>query len=258
MIENENYLKNYNSISEDVRYAANSIIRLKILAALYEKPQNVKELASNTNLNYSSISVTIHGLELKEFVHRESNRYYLSNSIKIQMANVLELKEVVNILNDFFNITDGHVIDMIPEDSVSELFLLRNAELMESSGVDAYKINNHILNVLKEAKNARCIMPFYHVEFNKRFNSLIKKGRYVEVIVAADVLGIYEKRSKIKYLSSFKFKNNFLLIVTDKVMIFGLFKDNGFFDQNRILSSQSRDAILWANNLFKNFKKKNK
>ena len=119
MNENKNYLKNYDSISEDVKFAANSIIRLKILAALYEKPQNIKELSQNTRLNYSSISGILHDLELKEFVYRESNRYYLVNSIHTQMANVLELKEVVNLLNNFFNILDGHIVDMIPEDSVS-------------------------------------------------------------------------------------------------------------------------------------------
>ena len=108
--ENKNYLKNYDSISEDVKFAANSIIRLKILAALYEKPQNIKELSQNTRLNYSSISGILHDLELKEFVYRESNRYYLVNSIHTQMANVLELKEVVNLLNNFFNILDGHIV----------------------------------------------------------------------------------------------------------------------------------------------------
>ena len=75
-----------------------------LLAALYEKPQNIKELSKNTRLNYSSISGILHDLELKEFVYRESNRYYLVNSIHTQMANVLELKEVVNLLNNFFNI----------------------------------------------------------------------------------------------------------------------------------------------------------
>lgn len=256
--ENENYLKSYDSVSDDVKFTANSIIRLKILAALYERPHNIKELAEATRLNYSSISATLHGLELKDFVYREFNRYHLVNAIRIQMKNVLELKEVVNLLNDFFNIIDGHVVDMIPEKSVAELYLLGRANLLESGGVDAYKIYNFIENSLNEANEVRCILPFYHVDFNRRLNSMVKKGRFVELIVSKDVLEIYESKSKVKYLSSFEENSNFLLIVTDKMMILGLFKDDGFFDQNRLLTSKNEDSLKWANNLFENFKNKNK
>ena len=98
MNENKNYLKNYDFVSEDIKFAANSIIRLRILSALFEKPQNMKDLADLTRLSYSSISSTLHGLELKEFVYRESNRYYLSNSLKVIIRHVLELKDVVNFI----------------------------------------------------------------------------------------------------------------------------------------------------------------
>lgn len=254
--ENKNYLKNYDSISEDVKFAANSIIRLKILAALYEKPQNIKELSQNTRLNYSSISGILHDLELKEFVYRESNRYYLVNSIHTQMANVLELKEVVNLLNNFFNILDGHIVDMIPEDSVAELYLLGKANLLESGGVDAYKIYNFIEQALQEADKVSCIVPFYHVSFNQQFNKLVEKGKFVEVIACEDVYARYKAESDVKFLSSFKGKNNFLLIVTDKIMILGLFKEDESFDQNRLLTSKNSDSLIWATNLLKNFKKR--
>ena len=37
-------------------------------------------------------------------------------------------------------------------------------------------------------------------------------------------------------------------------MILGFFKNNGDYDQNRILISSSEKSLKWANNLFKNFK----
>lgn len=258
LTENKNYLKIYDSISDDVKFAVNSIIRLKILAALYDEPQNVKELSQKSGLSYSSISGTLNGLELKNFVYRESNKYYLVNSICSQMENILEFKEVVNLLNNFFNILDGHVVDMIPHDSIVEMYLLGSAELLESDSLDAYKIYNFIETALKQANEVRAIVPVYHVTFNKMFNNLANEGIYLEILAAGDVYDIYEKRSKVKYLSSFDEKNNFLLIVTDKIMIFGLFKENASFDQNRLLTSKKNDGLIWANNLFKNFKNKNK
>ena len=39
--ENKNYLKNYDNVSEDVKYDANSIIILKILASFFEADLNI-------------------------------------------------------------------------------------------------------------------------------------------------------------------------------------------------------------------------
>ncbi|WP_405293340.1 helix-turn-helix transcriptional regulator [Methanobrevibacter sp.] len=258
MNENTKYLENYDFVSEDVKYIANSVIRLKILAALFEKPQNMKELSTNTKLGYSSISSIIHGLEVEDFVFRESNKYYLVNSLKALMKHILEVKEVVNLLNRVFNIVDGHVVDMIPEESVNELHLLENVELLESGGIDAYRIHDFIEDALSGAERVRCILPFYQLNINKKLNDLVRNGKVVEVMVSDEVFEIYEEKSESKYLYSFKQKNNFFLIVSDEVMIFGLFKENGYFDQNRLLTSKNQQCVFWANGLFRNFKKKNK
>ena len=68
----------------------------------------------------------------------------------------------------------------------------------------------------------------------------------------------FELKSRIKKLSTFKGNHNFLLIVTDKIMILGFFKQDGYFDKNRLLTSKNPDAIRWANDLFENFKNENK
>ena len=41
-------------------------------------------------------------------------------------------------------------------------------------------------------------------------------------------------------------------------MVIGFFKDDGYFDKNRLLTSKDAKSIEWANNLFENFKNKNK
>ena len=253
-----NNLTKYENVSEEVKYVSNSIMRLKILATLYEEPQNVRDLADSTKLSYSSISGIIHDLELKDFVYRESNKYHISNSLKVQIDDIMELKEVVNLLNKFFNILDGHVVDMIPNQSVAEIYLLGNANLLEADNMDAYKISNFIKSSLTDTDNVQCVLPFYHDGFNTKFNELVDSGRFVEALVSEDVFKKYEDISKIKYLSSFKGENSFLLIVSDEMMILGLFSVDGYFDQNRILTSKDTDSIEWARNLYKNFKNRNK
>ena len=249
---NEINLNNYESISEDIKYVSNSLIRLKILATLYEGPLNMKEINDKTNLSYSSISSNMHKLELGGFVYRESNKYYISNSMMLHMEDILELKYVIDLLNKFFNILDSHIVDVIPNESIAELFLLGKANLIESDGFDVYKTYNYIENILKSAESVKCILPFYYENFNKH---LTKIGD-VDLLVNENVLEIYKKALNHEDIPFFKEEHCFLLIITEEVMVIGLFRDDGNYDQNRLLTSKNDDCLKWANNLFKNFKNK--
>ena len=256
MIENMERVKNVDSIFEDVKFASNSAIRLKILATLYKKPQNMKELTESTSLSYSSVSSNMHVLELKDFIYREHNKYYLTNSARVRIENIMEFNRVIMLINDFFNILDHHIVDMIPTESVAELYLLGKANLMESSGVDAYRTYNFIDRCLSMAADVKCVLPFYYEPFFNTLDGLISKDRDVELFVPWDVYEIIEDETKIESLTSFDEDNVFLLIVTDQVMILGLFMDDGIFDINRLIASKNEDSLLWANNLFENFKKR--
>lgn len=256
--KNKKYLKNYDSVSEDVKYLANSLVRLKILACLYAKPQNMKDLNDLTKLSYSSISSNMHSLELKGYLYRECNKYFLSDSVRLKIENILELKEVIILLNDFFNILDNHLVDMIPNQSIAELYLLGKASLIESDDVDVYRMYNYILNTLSAANEVKCVLPFYYDDFNKKLNELVENDINVEAMIPYELLTTFEEKSKIEKISTFRKKHIFLLICTDDVMILGLFNKNGHFDQNRLLTSKNPDSIRWAQNLFKNFKEINK
>ena len=252
------YLDSYNAISEDVKFVSNSLIRLKVLKALYENPSNMKDLSIGTKLGYSSISGILHGLELKNMAYRKSNKYYLVNLLKLQIRNLLEFSVTVNLLEEIFNIVEGHDILKIPKRSVEDMHLLGDCKLLESDCVDMDKVFNFIDESLAQAKSTRAILPIYHESINYRLNDLTIKGNFVEIMVSKSVFDVYGSNSKVRNLSFFNDENNFLLIVTNERMLFGLFRENGFFDQNRLMVSDSQDSLKWANNLFMYFKKRNK
>lgn len=258
MFRNDEYIENLDTIFEDVKFVTNSYVRLKILASLFKNPQNMKEMSQTTGLSYSSISSNMHDLELKNLLYREHNKYFLTNTTRLRIENVLELNRMVSLLNEFFNILDGHIVDMIPNESVAELFLLGKANLMESSGVDAYRTYNFIENSLSEAESVKCIIPFFYEPFFDVLSELISQKKDVEILVPANLLGLFKEKTSIESLVPFKEYNSFLLIVTDDVMILGLFFENGKYDQNRLLTSKNDYCLKWANDLFKNFKKENK
>lgn len=256
--KNKKYLKSYESVSEDIKYLTNSLVRLKIMACLYDKPQNMKDLNDLTGISYSSISSNMHDLELKGYLYRESNKYFLSNALKLKIENLMEFKEVLTLLNEFFNILDKHLVEMIPNQSIAELYLLGKATLLESDDIDVYRMYNYIENSLTFANEVKCVLPFYYESFDRKLNALIEINKPVEAIIPYSLTTTFEEKSNIKNLSTYKGKNNFLLVCTDDVMILGLFKENGYFDQNRLLTSKNPDSIKWAENLFENFKKLNK
>ena len=87
---------------------------------------------------------------------------------------------------------------------------------------------------------------------------LISQNKDVEILVPQNLLEGFQEKSDIETLVPFNECDSFLLIVTDNVMILGLFLENGNFDQNRLLTSKKEGSLVWANNLFKNFKNENK
>ena len=75
--ENQECMENYETISEEIKYITNSLVRLKILATLYEQPLNMKDINRTTGLSYSSISSNMFGLELGGFIDRSGNLYHI-------------------------------------------------------------------------------------------------------------------------------------------------------------------------------------
>lgn len=174
--ENQECMENYETISEEIKYITNSLVRLKILATLYEQPLNMKDINRTTGLSYSSISSNMFGLELGGFIYRSGNLYHISNTTELYVSNILELKYTINLFNKFFNILDAHIVDMIPEKSVAQLYLLGRAILVESNEKDVYRTYNIIQHALNEASSLKCVLPFFYGDFNKYINDLIDEA----------------------------------------------------------------------------------
>ena len=255
MTRNKEHVEHYNTISKDIKFVSNSVIRLRILKELYEKPSNMKELTCVTDLSYSYVSSILSDLESRNMVCRKSNRFYLETSLKLQIENMMDFAILINLLEEIFNIVEGHVVDILPNESIMEMHLLHDCVLMESDGINADMIDNLIEINLNEANRARCILPVYSDRLNATLNDLAERGSYVELEVSENLSEVYGENSNVKYLSTFNGKNSFLLIITDKAMLLGFFREEGIFDKNRILISNGDDSLRWANNAFGYFKK---
>ena len=52
-------MQTFNEINGNLKFLAQSEIRLKILSELYEKPENIRGLVKKTKINYSSVSSNV-------------------------------------------------------------------------------------------------------------------------------------------------------------------------------------------------------
>ena len=256
-------IKNYGVISEDLKFLPKSLIRLKILKTLYESPMDMKEINHKTKINYSAISNTIHKLELDGYIYRENNSYVLSNSMKVCMGNLFDLDDLMILLNNISSISLNHNVNSIPVESICNLHLLSKIHLVESSGLDAYKTYDLIENSIRKAHDVCAILPFSYDAFNKGFNEALSKNSLVYLLSPFDIremliknLNNSKSTLKMEFFKGDSF-NYFLLICTDKKMVLGFFRDDGVFDQNRILISDDKKAKKWACDLFE-YSKNNK
>ena len=131
---------------------------------------NMKEINQKTNINYSAISNTIHMLELAGNVYRNKNNYMLSNSMRIYVGNILKLAELTILLDEISEITQNHIVNSFPLESVYELYKLNSIDLVESDGLSVYKTYDIIEKAIMKSNHVNAILPFSYGEINDSFN----------------------------------------------------------------------------------------
>ncbi len=254
-------IENYDSILDDVKFLPKSMIRLKILENLYESPMNMKGINQKTKFNYSAISNNMHMLELGGYVYQENKNYFLSNSMKVIMGNILQFAKLTYLLENISPICLDHIVQALPIDSINNLHYLNGVDLIESDELNIYKTYDIIKNSISKSDYVNAILPFSYNEFNDSFNKLLSKNKKVHIISPLDIkefliknFNVSDENLKIDFLDIDEI-NYILLLCTDKKMILGFFKDDATFDQNRLLISTHDSCIKWANDLFYHFNK---
>ena len=117
-----------------------------------------------------------------------------------------------------------------------------------------------------DSKNVRAIFPYIHPEYPKLIESILENDGTVELIVPKGIFNelmfrinsnVRREAIRNKKLNVYSFKDdlNLYLTICDDNMSLGLFKNDGSFDQNRVLVSNDRQSYIWAEELFNHVKK---
>ena len=243
-------------IDDNMMFIVKSEIRLKILTELNKQPQSIKEIVDKTNMAYSSVSNNLNKMEYKNHVTKENRIYELTPMTKLYFDQLVE---------NFDKFWDKHDLTYLNDESINNITELYESELIETNPIDIYKTHNSIKKQLETSKNIKGILPYIHPDYPKLFENILRNDGSVELLIQKDVYktmsididtkvrqrSVKKGNLKIHILS----KNiDIYLLICDEKMNLGLFKNDGSYDQNRILNSNNDESLHWAKNLFENIK----
>ena len=254
-----------NKINNDIKFLAQSEIRLKILSELSECPDNIRGLVKRTENTYSSISSNLTKLEHNNHIQKIDNLYYINPLTEIYYTTLMDFKNSVELINNFNTFWSKHNVDPLSVESIKRITDLKDSKLVETTIIDIYKTHNTTKHQLLESKNVKAIFPFLHPEHPEMIESVLKNNGTIELIIPQSIYKallfnintkIRKNAIKKRRLKIYPVRNNLniYLAICDKTMSLGLFKNDGSFDQNRILISESEKSHQWAEDLFKTIK----
>lgn len=253
------------NINQKIQFLTKSGIRLHILNILSKNPQNIKELVNTTQITYSTLSSNLHKLQQEKYIQKIKNKYYLTQTTKMYLNIILEFKNAIKLINQFDEFWDKHDVKQINLDSLKNITSLHDSQLIKTTPIDIYKTHNTIKGQLLMSYNIKAIFPYLHPDYPVIIEQVLQKGGNVELIINDEIFEslmenieteIKKKSIRNGCLKMHELKENLnlYLIISDKNTNLGLFKSDGSFDQNRLLTSENQQAIKWANNLFENVK----
>lgn len=254
--------KELNKEFRDVKYILTSSMRAKLLLAVYEIPKNLDELRNELKKPSATI---LHGLKELETINlvRKAQKYYeLTSNGYLLTTNMIKLIENWYALGKSEEFWDNHDLSGIPDDIIKNIYLLKNAEYVNSTTSDLSIAFNSYIDMISKADKLQIILPIYSENHFKHIIDLLNKNKLDELslILSDEIYNSINNNELFKeeLLENKKVKLNVIkhnlkifLTSSDEFMSLTLFFKDGHYDDSQILIGKDKNALKWAENLMK-------
>ncbi len=251
----------YEDVKDDLKFFTGSDVRVKILLSLNKGSKNLTCLRKEIHLSSSTILHGMYQLEKKDFIFRESGKYYLSQTGEISTNKLIDVIRAIHAINKCKNLFLNHEIGFIPSELLKDIGCLDNAKIIRSTYTDVTKPYTVLSKFLSETKNVKHLSSvFFTFNIKLLFENLEKKGQihllFTEIIMKKllETVNpeIIEKGTSLNNLKLGIINENTQISLTlgDNFMALGLFSTDGTYDLNTFLISESKAAIIWGERLF--------
>lgn len=252
-------------LSEDfksLKYLLTSSMRTKLLLAIYNNSKNLDELRKELKKPSATILHGLKELENINLVKKDQKYYELTSNGYLLTANMVKLIENWYSINKSRGFWDNHDLKDIPEDVLKNIFLLKEAEYVNSTTSDLSNAFTNYINHMKNAKRLRIILPIYSENHFKQLIKLLndKKLEVLEIVVSEHILRSIKRNNFFKnaliehekvIIIPIKKNVKVFLTCSEGFMALSLFFKDGHYDDSQILIATDNNALRWADTLFK-------
>ncbi len=258
--------KELNEEFSGVKYILTSGMRSKLLIAMYESPKNLDELRKELKKPSATILHGLKELETINLIKKVQKYYELTSNGFLLTTNMVKLIENWYAINKSKIYWNSHDLSGIPDGILNDIYLLKNAEYVNSTTSDLSNAFNTYIKLISKATKLKIILPIYS---ENHFKHLIKvlngnKLKKLELIVNEEIIEsinenivlkkelLMNKKVNVKCVNK---KLKVFLTISDTFMTLTLFFNDGHYDDSQILIAKDQNAIKWGKTLANNYKK---
>lgn len=247
---------------KNVKYILTSSMRAKLLLALYEIPKNLDELRNELKKPSATILHGLKELESINLVRRAQKYYELTSNGYLLTTNMIKLIENWYSLGRSEVFWDNHDLYDIPDEIIRKIYLLKDAEYINSTTSDLSIAFNKYIELISNAKNLHIILPIYSENHCKHIIDLLNNGKieYLKLIISDEIYNSINENELFKkellenekvIFKVINFNLKIFLTYSEEFMSLTLFFKDGHYDDSQILIGKDENAIKWAKSLLK-------
>jgi predicted transcriptional regulator len=247
------------------QYLLNMIIfsgrRTDLLLLLKEKPRDVDTIKKLLKVEANSIHPHIKKLKDSGVVTEKNKVYKLSDIGEMIVKNMQPLLSLSKVFGENTEYWTSHDLSSIPEFLLERIDELGHCELFEPDTGHLVDTPETLLNSMLSSKEVLTFTAYFHPQAPLIYAELADKGTEITLCMTENVTerlfsnhrGEAEKLSKARNSSLFILRKSTTipsLIVTDRLLAFKLFENDGKLRDQLVLSFEER-ALCWGKELFK-------
>jgi predicted transcriptional regulator len=240
--------------------------RKDFLMLLREGPKNTPEILDRLQVPRTALLPQIKKLKEQNLVIHEEGVYRLSLIGEIILEKMKPLLDTLDVFEKNEEFWADRKLTPIPPYLIKRISELGNYYLIEPDLSHTFDLNPEFVKNVSNSSHILMFFSYFHPQFPSFFLDLARKGIEISLVlsesvylrIAEDFRKEGEEFLKMERTSLFIFNKKdvdipAVVASSDKIMLLGLFNENGRFDRQYVISFEP-GAIEWGKELFEYFR----